>query len=145
MFNGVCGSCRSPIAYGSTLCQVCGNQLNNPNYMQMQQPNHQMQTIVGPGDKKDVGVAYLLHILPSFFGFLGMHRIYCGYIGSGILMFLGWWISLVLTLVFVGFITLFIILIWWIVDLFLIPGMCEPKQQISHVMQYQIPPPPPQY
>ena len=142
MSNGVCGSCRSPIAYGSTLCQVCGNQLNNPNYMQMQQPNQQMQTIVGPGDKKDVGVAYLLHIFPAFFAFLGLHRIYCGYTASGIIMLIGWWISIALTFILIGIIPLFIITIWWIVDLFLIPGMCEPKQQISHVMQYQIPPPP---
>ena len=102
----------------------------------------QMQTTIGPGDKKDVGVAYLLHILPAFFAILGLHRIYCGYTASGIIMLFGWWISLALIFVLIGFIPLFIIAIWWVVDLFLIPGMCEPKQQISHVMQYQIPPPP---
>ena len=143
MASGICGSCGSSVGYNSSSCPMCGNSLSMTNNVQTyQQPGAQMHTMVSSGEKKDVGIAYLLHIILPFIGFLGIHRIYCGYTGSGILMLVGWWFSIVLSFLIIGLIPLFMLTIWWVVDFFLIPGMCEPKQQINHVMQYQMPPPP---
>jgi TM2 domain-containing membrane protein YozV len=70
-------------------------------------------------NKKSTGAAYLLWF---FLGGLGAHRFYLGYTGSGVaqllLLLLGW-IPL-----FVGW---FILGIWLLVDLFLIPGMAREK------------------
>lgn len=70
--------------------------------------------------KKSTLVAYLLW---WFVGWLGIHRFYLGEIGSGILMLLLFVISLVLTLILIGYVGLAIWWLWWVVDAFLIPGM----------------------
>jgi TM2 domain-containing membrane protein YozV len=70
----------------------------------------------GAGMKKNIVVAYLLWF---FFGLLGLHRMYCGHVGSGITM-------LALTVIggftfigMIGHVLLTIVAIWWLVDLFL--------------------------
>ncbi|MBD0864596.1 MAG: TM2 domain-containing protein [Rhodobacteraceae bacterium] len=62
-----------------------------------------------PYNSRDVGVAYLLALL---FGFFGAHRFYLGRPGTAVLM-------IILTITVYGMI---IIAIWWLIDLFLIPG-----------------------
>ncbi len=78
-------------------------------------------------DAKSAGLAYVLWF---FLGFLGIHRLYLGRIGSDVTM-------LILTLL-AGFISLIPLLgwmvagflfpavgVWWIVDAFLIPGIAR--------------------
>lgn len=70
--------------------------------------------------KKSVAVGYLLLI---FLGFFGAHRFYLGSVGPAVvmlvmcvLMFLTIWIG-------IGLVFFVILGIWWLVDLFLIPGI----------------------
>ncbi|MBX6351778.1 MAG: TM2 domain-containing protein [Thermoflavifilum sp.] len=72
--------------------------------------------------RRSVAVAYVLWF---FLGYLGVHRMYCGRVGSGILM-------LVLTVIggllfpwMLGHLLLFVVGIWWLVDLFLTAGMAQ--------------------
>lgn len=65
---------------------------------------------VEPYKPNDMGMAYVLLVLGGLFG---MHRMYLGHFGSGIAM-------AVLTISLIG---LPVTLVWWIVDLFLVPGM----------------------
>jgi TM2 domain-containing membrane protein YozV len=77
-------------------------------------------------EAKSAGVAYLLLI---FLGGLGAHRFYLGYPGTAaamLVMFLLGWVTLV---VFVGGILLLIVAVWWIIDLFLIPGMVSAQKE----------------
>jgi TM2 domain-containing membrane protein YozV len=69
--------------------------------------------------KKSVVVAYLLW---WFLGSFGAHRFYMGRVLSAVCMLLLLLGSLVLTLVFVGFLGLGVLGVWWLVDAFLIPG-----------------------
>jgi TM2 domain-containing membrane protein YozV len=71
-------------------------------------------------EAKSAGVGYLLLI---FLGWLGAHRFYLGATGSGIVMLLLWVIGTVTSVIGVGFVLLAIWGIWWVIDLFLIPGM----------------------
>jgi len=68
---------------------------------------------------KDTGVAYLLAIL---LGGFGAHHFYVGHVGAGIGFLLLWLIGWVTTGILVGFFLLFAAMIWWIIDLCLIPG-----------------------
>lgn len=64
---------------------------------------------------KSTGAAYLLWF---FLGTFGVHRFYLGRSGTGFAM---------LALMLLGFLTFgitsLVALVWWVVDLFLIPGM----------------------
>lgn len=71
-------------------------------------------------NKKNVFIAYLLLI---FFGFLGVHRFYAGAITSGIVMFLLFALSLLLSFVLIGIIGFIALAIWMLVDLFLLHGL----------------------
>ena len=71
-------------------------------------------------NKKSPMVAYLLG---WFFGTFGGHRFYLGHTGSAVAMLTITLLSFPLMLVLVGFITIFITVVWAIVDAFLIPGM----------------------
>ena len=71
-------------------------------------------------EAKSAGVGYLLWI---FLGWLGAHRLYLGATGTGIVMLLLWVIGTVTSVIGVGYILLAIWAIWWVIDLFLIPGM----------------------
>lgn len=74
--------------------------------------------------KKSVGAAYLLWI---FLGGVGGHRFYAGKIGTGVaylvMHILGW-----LTVAFgIGLLFFAVILIWWIIDGFMLGGMIRQK------------------
>lgn len=69
---------------------------------------------------KSVALAYVLWF---FLGYLGIHRMYCGRVGSGVLM-------LALTVIggftfpfMFGHLFVFVVGIWWLIDLFLTAGM----------------------
>jgi TM2 domain-containing membrane protein YozV len=85
-------------------------------------------------EKKSSGTAYLLWF---FFGWLGGHRFYLGYPGSGAAM-VGLWVLGLLTLgIGVGLLLFGALGIWVLVDLFLIPGlvkthMDDVRRKISH-------------
>lgn len=70
--------------------------------------------------KKSVLVAYLLWF---FIGYFGAHRFYLGRVLSGIVMLVMFLLSMLLTVVAIGFLGLLVIGLWWFVDAFLIPGM----------------------
>lgn len=66
--------------------------------------------------RKNIVVAYLLWF---FFGLLGLHRMYCGYVGSGVAMLA---LTVIGGLTFMGLfghLLMTIVGIWWLVDLFL--------------------------
>jgi TM2 domain-containing membrane protein YozV len=71
-------------------------------------------------DKKSTGVAYLLWF---FLGGFGAHRFYLGKTGSAVAMLvltiLGW----ATVVIVVGIPVLLAVLVWLLVDAFLIPGM----------------------
>lgn len=71
-------------------------------------------------NKKSLLVAYLLW---WFLGMFGAHRLYMGRIGSGVALLLISVFSFLLMVVLIGFVTIFISFIWWLIDAFLIPGM----------------------
>lgn len=71
-------------------------------------------------NKKSTGVAYLLWF---FLGGLGVHRFYLGRTGSGAAILILTLLSLLLSFVGIGFITIWIPVIWVLIDVFLIPGM----------------------
>jgi len=77
--------------------------------------------------RKSVVVALVLWF---FLGGIGAHRMYLGKVGSGIVMALlsifGW-----LTLgVLIGFLFLFIVFIWWIIDLIVIIKSVKSHNQV---------------
>ncbi|MDP9727302.1 TM2 domain-containing protein [Alicyclobacillus tolerans] len=70
--------------------------------------------------QRSVAIAYVLWF---FLGYLGIHRIYCGRVGSGVTMLI---LSVLGTLtvgVGIGRFLLFIVGVWWLIDLFLTAGM----------------------
>ena len=83
-------------------------------------------------ESKSAGVAYILLVLV---GCTGAHRFYLGRSGSGaamLILFVLGWLTLAL---FVGFALLFAVVIWALIDLFLIPGMVEAHKRS---MRYQM-------
>jgi len=71
-------------------------------------------------NKKSALVAYVLWF---FMGLFGAHHFYLDRKGTGICMLAITLTSFILMFVFIGFLTIFITIIWDFVDLFLIPGM----------------------
>lgn len=69
---------------------------------------------------RSVAVAYVLWF---FLGYLGIHRMYCGRIGSGVTMLAFTVIGSLTFVIWIGHILLFIIGIWWLIDLFLTAKM----------------------
>lgn len=67
--------------------------------------------------RKSVVVALLLWF---FLGGLGAHRMYLGKVGTGILMALMTFFGWLTTGVGIGFFILFLVFIWWVVDLIVI-------------------------
>lgn len=83
-------------------------------------PEQREDVVVRVEERKSTTVAYLLWF---FLGGVGAHRFYLGRPGSAVgmlaLNFLGW-----PTLgIGLGFLLLGAFAIWWVVDVFLIPGM----------------------
>ncbi len=69
---------------------------------------------------RSVALAYVLWF---FFGYLGIHRMYCGRVSSGVGMLA---LSVIGSLTFpfgIGHLLLFIVAVWWLIDLFLTAGM----------------------
>jgi TM2 domain-containing membrane protein YozV len=79
-------------------------------------------TIIQAPAMKSEGVSYLLLLL---LGTFGAHRFYLRRPGTAILMLLAWWGGWALTFAGVGFILVGAVIVWWIIDLFLIPGMAR--------------------
>jgi TM2 domain-containing membrane protein YozV len=73
-------------------------------------------------NRKSVLVAYLLWF---FLGGFGLHRFYLGRIVSGLAMLLIGLVSGALTFVLIGYVGLAFILLWWLLDALLIPGMAR--------------------
>ena len=71
-------------------------------------------------ESRSVLLAYLIWF---FLGYGGAHRMYLGRWISGFLMLALFGVSLLLTLVFIGYVGLGLIMLWWVVDALLIPGM----------------------
>jgi TM2 domain-containing membrane protein YozV len=74
--------------------------------------------------RKSVLVAYLLWF---FLGWLGLHRFYLGYVVSGLLMLALWGVGTLLSIVYIGYLILVLPILWWALDVFLIPGMARQK------------------
>ena len=74
--------------------------------------------------KKSTLIAYLLWF---FLGWLGAHRFYLGYVTSGLILLALWVVGTVLSVIYIGFIILALPAIWWVVDLFLIPGLARER------------------
>jgi TM2 domain-containing membrane protein YozV len=73
-------------------------------------------------NKKSTGIAYLLWF---FLGGFGAHRFYLGESGTGAAILIITLGSILLSVVFIGVLTIWISIIWIFVDLFLIPGMVQ--------------------
>ncbi len=73
-------------------------------------------------NKKSVLIAYLLW---WFLGGVGGHRFYLGRTKSAITMLVITLVSIPLMFVIIGLFTIFISIIWALIDAFLIPGMCR--------------------
>ena len=71
-------------------------------------------------ESKSAGIAYLLWF---FLGYLGVHRFYIGATGTAVAQLLLAVIGALTAVILIGFVFIFILAVWWIVDLFLIPGM----------------------
>ncbi|MCG7423287.1 MULTISPECIES: TM2 domain-containing protein [Micrococcus] len=83
------------------------------------QPQHQPQTVVVQQSRNTL-IAYLLWF---FLGNLGVHRMYTKRWVSGVVQLLLAWGGAATAWLLIGWIPLAIWAVWWIVDLFLVPGM----------------------
>jgi TM2 domain-containing membrane protein YozV len=77
------------------------------------------QMMLYDANRKSVGVAFLLWV---FFGMVGGHRFYLGRIATGVVMLVLTLFSFVLTVVFIGYLGLTVMLAWALIDGFRIPG-----------------------
>lgn len=73
-------------------------------------------------EARSAPIAYLLWF---FLGYGGVHRMYLGRWISGLVMLAIFSLSLLLTLVLIGYIGLGFIILWWVTDALLIPGMVQ--------------------
>jgi TM2 domain-containing membrane protein YozV len=67
--------------------------------------------------------ALLAYVIWFFLGWLGLHRLYLGRYTSGLIMLALFAVSWLLHFVLIGFLGYLIIVPWWVIDAFLIPGM----------------------
>lgn len=72
--------------------------------------------------RKSVALAYVLWF---FLGYLGIHRMYCGRVTSGVLMMALTVIGALTFPLFIGHIFSFIVAVWWLIDLFLTARMAS--------------------
>lgn len=72
--------------------------------------------------RRSIVIAYVLWF---FLGQLGVHRFYCGKTASGIfqliLAIIGW----ATVAIFIGYFFLGLLGLWLIIDIFLVPSMCN--------------------
>lgn len=71
---------------------------------------------------RSVVAAYLLWF---FLGYGGVHRMYLGRWISGLIMLALFGVSMLLTVIFIGYLGLGVIGLWWLLDALLIPGMAQ--------------------
>lgn len=84
--------------------------------------------------KKDTVVAFLLW---WFLGTVGGHRFYCNRPGSGAAMLVTTLLSIPLCYLCVGFIGMFAIFIWWIVDAFFLGAWVQQyNQEVMNQLEY---------
>lgn len=69
---------------------------------------------------RSVALAYVLWF---FLGYLGIHRMYCGRIASGITMLACTVFGTLMFPIGIGHVLWFIVGIWWLIDLFLTAGL----------------------
>lgn len=75
--------------------------------------------------KKSVLLGYLLWF---FLGYFGVHRMYLGYVVSGVLLLVLWLIGSALAIIpIVGWIALAVPFLWWLLDALLIPGLARDR------------------
>lgn len=70
--------------------------------------------------RRSVALAYVLWF---FFGSLGVHRMYCRRVGSGVMMLLLTVVGTITFPILIGHLLLFVVGVWWLIDLFLTAGM----------------------
>ena len=73
----------------------------------------------------------LAYVLWFFLGPFGAHRFYLGRVGSGIGMLVLFWLGAFTAVLVVGWVFLLAYGVWWIVDVFLIPGMVDADRRIK--------------
>jgi len=71
-------------------------------------------------DSRSTVLAYLIWF---FLGWGGVHRMYLGHWVSGLVMLGIFALSMLLTLIFIGYLGLGLVILWWAIDALLIPGM----------------------
>lgn len=72
-----------------------------------------------PPPPKDTAIAYVLLL---FLGGFGAHYFYLRRPGLAITMLCLWWVGWLLTALLIGYVLLIAVIVWWIVDLFSLPG-----------------------
>ena len=77
-------------------------------------------------NRRSVLVAYLLWF---FLGWFAAHRFYAGRMVSGLVMLVVSLISWAFTAIVIGYLGLFLIGLWLLVDAFLIPGMISARNR----------------
>ena len=122
----ICKGCNTSIENNSNFCPVCGTSSNPQNTPSLNSSSH-----VVVKTEKDVGMGYVLHILPPMVGCFGIHRLYFGHTASGIIMFMTFWVSLVLSLVLIGLAGLLFLALWWVIDLVTMQGLCDSANEKS--------------
>lgn len=125
-----------------------GNEITlHPQHAPMAQPTqpyahqqpyaYQQPQVVIVAPLKEAGIAYVLAI---FLGTLGIHRFYLGRVGSAIAMLALTLLSGPLMIALgLGLVTLLAVGIWWVIDLFLIPGMVREENERRIALQHGAP------
>lgn len=73
-------------------------------------------------NRKSVGVAYLLWL---FLGVFGAHRFYLGRTISGAIQLVLWVLGWLTWWIIIGFVPITVVLVWWLIDAFLIPSIAR--------------------
>lgn len=82
---------------------------------------------------KEVWIAYILYLIA---GMIGGHRYYLGETNTAITMTIMFVVGSILTIVLVGYIVLFILGIWVLIDLFTIPKMVRSANERTKLEAY---------
>lgn len=87
--------------------------------------------------EKDGKKLWLAYILAMITGMVGGHRFYLGKYGTGATQLIVSFMGYHMTAILVGFIPLFIIFIWLLIDLIKIPGMIkkENRQEVVRIIR----------
>ena len=68
---------------------------------------------------------FLAYVLWFLLGGLGAHRLYLGQAKTAFIFLMLFIVGWLFTYILIGIIPLLIVLVWWIIDIFLIPGMVD--------------------